>query len=74
MPTSSLLVGTKAGSGPTFQWTRPRSDQTIVQCDIDPVELGRVFPLAAAVLADALTGLAALAAELEVPDAGAAAP
>jgi acetolactate synthase-1/2/3 large subunit len=60
-----LLVGTKAGSGPTFQWTRPRPDQTVVQCDIDPVELGRVFPLAAALWADARTALAALAAELE---------
>jgi acetolactate synthase-1/2/3 large subunit len=66
-----LLVGTKAGSGPTFQWTRPRSDQAVVQCDIDPVELGRVFPLAAAIWADARTGLAALAAALEAaPSAG----
>jgi len=48
-----LLVGTKAGSGPTFNWTRPRPDQIVVQLDIDPAELGRVFPLAAAILADA---------------------
>jgi acetolactate synthase-1/2/3 large subunit len=64
-----LLVGTKAGSGPTFQWTRPRPDQTVLQLDIDPVELGRVFPLSAAVLADARTGLEALAAELEITGA-----
>ncbi len=55
-----LLVGTKAGSGPTFSWTRPRPDQIIVQLDIDPAELGRVFPLAAAILADARAGLQAL--------------
>jgi len=55
-----LLVGTKAGSGPTFNWTRPRPDQIVVQLDIDPAELGRVFPLAAAILADAQAGLRAL--------------
>jgi acetolactate synthase-1/2/3 large subunit len=56
-----LLVGTKAGSGPTFNWTRPRTDQTVIQLDIDPAELGRVFPLSAAVLSDARSGLQALA-------------
>jgi acetolactate synthase-1/2/3 large subunit len=70
-----LLVGTKAGSGPTFNWTRPRADQTVVQLDIDPVELGRAFPLSAAVLSDARVGLAALAELLaatanEQPDRG----
>ncbi|MDT4894017.1 MAG: acetolactate synthase large subunit [Pseudonocardiales bacterium] len=59
-----LLVGTKAGSGPTFSWTRPRPDQTVVQLDIDPAELGRVFPLRAAVLADARAGLEALSEQL----------
>jgi acetolactate synthase-1/2/3 large subunit len=55
-----LLVGTKAGSGPTFSWTRPRTDQIVIQIDIDPVELGRVFPLSGAILADARSGLQAL--------------
>jgi acetolactate synthase-1/2/3 large subunit len=55
-----FLVGTKAGSGPTFNWTRPRHDQIIIQLDIDPAELGRVFPLAAAMFADARSGLQAL--------------
>lgn len=59
-----LLVGSKAGSGPTLNWTRPRTDQTVVQLDIDPAELGRVFPLTAAVLADARAGLEALAEQL----------
>jgi acetolactate synthase I/II/III large subunit len=55
-----FLVGTKAGSGPTFSWTRPRPDQSVIQLDIDPAELGRVFPLRAAILADARAGLHAL--------------
>lgn len=55
-----FLVGTKAGSGPTFNWTRPRNDQIVIQMDIDPAELGRVFPLRAAMLSDARSGLHAL--------------
>jgi acetolactate synthase-1/2/3 large subunit len=57
-----LLVGTKAGSGATFAWTLPRPDQRVVQVDVDPLELGRAFPLAAGVLADARNGIEALAA------------
>jgi acetolactate synthase-1/2/3 large subunit len=59
-----FLVATKAGSGPTFSWTRPRKDQIVIQLDIDPVELGRVFPLAAAMFADARNGLQAVLAEI----------
>ncbi|MGH3420810.1 MAG: thiamine pyrophosphate-binding protein, partial [Streptosporangiaceae bacterium] len=55
-----FLVGTKSGSGPTQNWTRPRQDQAVVQMDVDPAELGRSFPASAAVLADARTGLEAL--------------
>jgi acetolactate synthase-1/2/3 large subunit len=55
-----LLAGTKAGSGPTFGWTLPAPGQTIVQLDLDPAELGRAFPVAAAVLADARPGLRCL--------------
>ncbi len=55
-----FLVGTKAGSGPTFNWTRPRAEQSVVQLDVDPAELGRSFPLEAAILADARAGLLAL--------------
>jgi acetolactate synthase-1/2/3 large subunit len=60
-----FLVGTKAGSGPTFNWTRPRNNQIVIQLDIDPAELGRVFPLQAAMFADARSGLAALVEEIE---------
>jgi acetolactate synthase-1/2/3 large subunit len=52
-----LLVGMKSGGGPTYTWTRPRRDQVVIQLDIDPLELGRVFPLAAAMLGDARAGL-----------------
>jgi len=62
-----LLVGTKAGSGATYGWTLPRTDQAIVQLDLDPAELGRAFPLAAAVLADARSGLRSLLAALGEP-------
>jgi acetolactate synthase I/II/III large subunit len=62
-----LFAGTKAGSGPTYGWKLPRADQAIVQLDIDPAELGRAFPLAAAVLADARQGLRSLLAGLGDP-------
>jgi acetolactate synthase I/II/III large subunit len=57
-----LLVGMKGGSGATFGWTLPRADQRVAQVDVDPLELGRAFPLAAGVLADARTGVEALTA------------
>jgi acetolactate synthase I/II/III large subunit len=62
-----LLAGTKAGSGATFDWSLPRADQAIIQLDVDPAELGRAFPLAAAVLADARSGLRSLLAMLGEP-------
>ena len=54
-----LLAGDKASGGATFSWTLPRADQTVVQLDLDPAELGRAFPLRAALLGDAGPGLAA---------------
>jgi acetolactate synthase-1/2/3 large subunit len=62
-----LLAGTKAGGGATYGWTLPRADQAIVQLDADPAELGRAFPPAAAVLADARSGLRSLLAMLGEP-------
>jgi acetolactate synthase-1/2/3 large subunit len=70
-----LLLGTKAGGNPTFGWTLPRADQAVVQLDVDPVELGRAFPLRAGLLADARAGLEALGQALQEPaDPAAAAP
>ncbi|HET7246970.1 MAG TPA: thiamine pyrophosphate-binding protein [Streptosporangiaceae bacterium] len=60
-----LLAGTKAGSGPTFGWTLPAPGQAVVQLDLDPAELGRAFPVAAAVLADARPGLRGLLTALD---------
>jgi acetolactate synthase-1/2/3 large subunit len=65
-----MLVGAKGSSGSTFGWTRPRRDQKVVQLDIDPAELGRVFPPAAAMLGDARRGLEALLAACAERDAG----
>jgi acetolactate synthase-1/2/3 large subunit len=62
-----VLAGTKAGSGPTFGWKLPHAGQAVVQLDLDPAELGRAFPLAAAVLADARQGLRSLVAALGQP-------
>ena len=59
-----LLAGTKSGGGATYGWTLPRADQEVIQLDIDPVELGRAFGVAAALLGDARAGLDALLAEL----------
>jgi acetolactate synthase I/II/III large subunit len=59
-----LLAGTKAGGGATFGWSLPRADQAVVQLDLDPAELGRAFPHAVAMLADARPGLAGLRAAL----------
>jgi acetolactate synthase I/II/III large subunit len=60
-----LLAGTKASGGATYGWTLPRPAQDVIQIDIDPAELGRAFDVAAALLGDARSGLAALLAELD---------
>ncbi|MGH9101374.1 MAG: thiamine pyrophosphate-binding protein, partial [Acidimicrobiales bacterium] len=66
-----LLVGTKAGSGSTFGWSRPRADQTVIRMDVDPVEVGRAFAPAAALVGDARLAVEALLAELgREPPAG----
>lgn len=59
-----LLLGTKTGSGPTYTWTKPRRDQVVIQLDVDPAELGRSFPLAAAMCGDARVGIEQLGAAL----------
>ncbi len=60
-----LLAGCKAGSGATYGWTLPHRGQAVLQLDLDPAELGRAFPLRAALLGDARAGLAALRAALD---------
>jgi acetolactate synthase-1/2/3 large subunit len=63
-----LLAGCKAGGGATYGWTLPHPGQAVLQLDIDPAELGRAFPLRAALLGDARAGLAALLTAIQ--DAG----
>ncbi|HWG62120.1 MAG TPA: thiamine pyrophosphate-binding protein [Streptosporangiaceae bacterium] len=69
-----LLAGTKAGSGATFGWSLPTREQVVIQLDLDPAELGRAFPVRAALLADARAGLQALAAALAPGDSAPTAP
>ena len=58
-------VGCSTGSVTTEKWTLPRPDEArFVQLDTDPGVLGRSYPLAAGMRADAREGLAALTAEL----------
>lgn len=60
-----FLVGAKASGGSTFHWTLPRPDQRVVQLDVDPAELGRAFPVEAAMVGDARLGLEALLGALD---------
>lgn len=69
-----LLAGCKAGGGATYGWTLPRADQAVLQLDLDPAELGRAFPLRAALLGDARAGLTALLAALDTAGEATAEP
>lgn len=57
-----LAVGFKFGQNPTFKWSLPRPGQRLIQIDIDPAEIGRVFPVEVGMVADARSGLEALSA------------
>lgn len=66
-----FLVGFKSSQNATFRWTLPRPGQTVVHLDVDPEEIGKVFPTAVGLVGDAREGLRALLAALEghrVPD------
>src|SRR5258707_21849 len=56
------LSGPPGTPGPA--WSLPRSDQVVLQLDLDPAELGRAFPLEAGMLGDARAGVLALSAAL----------
>lgn len=58
-----LAVGTRFQMYPTAQW-QLRLPETIVHLDVDPTMIGLNYPVAAAVVADARLGLAALTAAL----------
>jgi len=58
-----LAVGTRFVEPATYPWgVKPGA--TVVQLDIDPDEVGRNFPVAERIVADAKVGLAALAEEV----------
>lgn len=57
-----LLVGFKSAQNSTFGWQLPRPDQQVIHLDIDPEEIGKVFPTEVGLVGDARLGLAALLA------------
>lgn len=68
-----LMVGVKSAKNSTFDWTLPRRDQTVLHLDVDPAEIGKVFPTAVGLVGDARLGLEALLSAVEriaSPNAG----
>ena len=61
----TVASAVRAGSFPGGISLRKRSPVSIVQMDIDPEEIGRNYPVAVGIEADAKAGLAALATELK---------
>jgi acetolactate synthase-1/2/3 large subunit len=57
-----FFVGSRAGGQVTTNWSVPRAGVPALQLDIDPEELGRNYPLQAAVLGDAKATLQKLVA------------
>jgi acetolactate synthase-1/2/3 large subunit len=55
-----LLVGFKSGQNSTFTWKFPRADQKLIHLDVDPAEIGKVFPTEVGLVGDAKLGLRAL--------------
>lgn len=52
-----LLVGYKSSQQSTFVWTLPTPEQRVIHLDIDPYEIGKVFPTEVGLLGDAAAGL-----------------
>jgi acetolactate synthase-1/2/3 large subunit len=57
-----FFIGSHAGGQVTTNWQVPKSGVAAIQLDIDPEELGRNYPLKAALLGDAKVTLAKLIA------------
>ena len=55
-----IFIGSKAGQGTTLGYQLPRPGVPVVHIDIDPTEIGRGFPAAVGVYADARLGTVAL--------------
>lgn len=59
-----VFIGSKTGQVATCGWEVPAQDVPVVHVDVDPLELGRVFPGSIPLVADAKLGLNALDAAL----------
>ena len=64
------FIGTETGGMTTHFWAVPKIGVAAIQIDIDPEALGRNYPLQAAVLGDAKTVLASMAAQADSTSAG----
>ena len=52
-----LMVGFKSSQQSTFSWKLPTADQKVIHLDVDPYEIGKVFPTEIALAGDATAGL-----------------
>lgn len=52
-----IFIGSHTGDQVTHSWTVPKLGTTVIQIDIDPLELGRSYPNRVALLADAKTAV-----------------
>ena len=64
------FVGTSAGGMTTHSWRIPAPGTPAIQIDISPENIGRNYPLSAAVLSDAKAALARMAAVASPQSAG----
>ncbi len=60
-----LFVGTRTDEAATAVWTMPRPGVRAIHIDIDPVEIGRNYPVEVGIVADAKLALSALVAALQ---------
>ena len=63
-------IGSETGGMTTHFWAVPKIGTPAIQIDINPESLGRNYPLAAGVLGDAKTTLAAMLAQADSGSAG----
>jgi acetolactate synthase-1/2/3 large subunit len=60
-----FFIGSKAGGMVTVNWTIPTIGTTVLHLDIEPSELGRVYPTRVALQGDARAGLMRMLAHAE---------
>lgn len=56
----AIFIGSRTDEAATAMWKMPRPGTPCIHIDIDPTEIGRNYPVAAGVVADAKLGLRAL--------------